>query len=56
MFNNLQVYKILRIQINVMDKKEILFLTETTMFIFSYEYATMKPKFTLGLFSSFKGA
>ena len=53
--NKFQVYKILCIQINFIEKKEIIFKTETIMFIFSCAYATLKQKVTLRLFSVFKG-
>ena len=54
--NKFQVYKILRIQINVVERKENNVQTETGMFIFSFTYAIMKQKVTLKLFPSFKGA
>ena len=49
-----QVYKNLRIQINIMERKKIMFKTETNFF-FSCVYATMKPKVTLRPLTAIKG-
>ena len=51
--NKFQVHKILRIQINVVEKKENNVQNRT--FIFSCAYATMKPIVTLRQLSTFKG-
>ena len=51
-----QIYKILRIQINVIEKKEKNVQNRNHVFIFPSAYATMKQKVTLRLFPGFKGA
>ena len=54
-FNRFQVYKTLIIHIKFIEKKETMLKTDSRMFIFSFAYATMKPKMTQRLFSAFKG-